>query len=257
MNMTDGTTGTIKNRGKMWTTAYQSSQDPERKLKKRKAVVLLSGGLDSATVMGIAASQGFEIFALTFRYGQRHSRELESAAAIARYYGAREHKIFSIDLGQIGGSALTDHSVDVPLDRNDGEMSVIPSTYVPARNTILLSVALGFAEVVDADAIFIGVNAIDYSGYPDCRPEYIAAYQKMADLATKRAVEGRTIEIMAPLQLLSKGVIIEEGILLGVPYDLTWSCYSGGEKACGRCDSCVLRLRGFHEVGMEDPIEYE
>jgi len=243
----------------------------------RKTVVLLSGGLDSATLMGMAADEDREIYALTFSYGQRHSRELASAAALARYYGAKEHRIFHIDLGQIGGSALTDDSIQVPMDRvenareeketgKDGKsgnergverMSAIPSTYVPARNTILLSIALGYAEVVDADAIFIGVNAVDYSGYPDCRPEYMEAFRGLANLATKRAVEGRPVEIRAPLQFLSKADIIEKGIFLGVPYHLTWSCYSGGEKACGRCDSCRLRLKGFRDAGVADPIEYE
>jgi 7-cyano-7-deazaguanine synthase len=221
------------------------------------AVILLSGGLDSATLMGVAASEGYDIYALTFRYGQRHSRELESAAALARHYGVREHRLFHMDLGQLGDSALTSESVELPLDRDESEMTDIPSTYVPARNTILLSIALGYAEVVDADAIFIGVNAVDYSGYPDCRPEYIEAFGRLANLATRRGVEGNPIEIVAPLQHLSKAGIIAKGISLGVPYELTWSCYAGGEKACGRCDSCRLRLKGFSEAGIRDPVEYE
>ncbi|NPA75506.1 MAG: 7-cyano-7-deazaguanine synthase QueC [Euryarchaeota archaeon] len=220
-----------------------------------KAVVLLSGGLDSTTVVAMAREMGYEVFALSFDYGQRHSREMESAIKVAKYYGI-EHKILKIDLRQIGGSALTD-DIEVPERELDEIEKEIPITYVPARNTILLSYALAYAEVIGADAIFYGANAIDYSGYPDCRPEYVEAFEKMANLGTKRGVEGHPIKILAPLMHMSKADIIKKGIELGVPYELTWSCYRGGEKACGRCDSCLLRLRGFMEAGAEDPIEYE
>ncbi len=224
----------------------------------RKAVVLLSGGLDSSTCMAIAKHDGYELYALSFDYGQRHSRELESAGKIAEHFGVKERKILKIDLGQIGGSALTDASIDVPLDRDEERMAEeIPVTYVPARNTILLSFALAYAEVRDADAIYIGANALDYSGYPDCRPEYYSAFEELARLGTKRGVEGRPIEIKYPLIRMSKAEIIRTGMKLGVPYELTWSCYKGGEKACGMCDSCKLRIKGFREAGYRDPIDYE
>ncbi len=224
----------------------------------KKAVVLLSGGLDSSTCMAIAKDEGYEIYALSFDYGQRHSRELESAKAISRHFGAKEHKILSIDLRQIGGSALTDDSIDVPENRDEEHMAdEIPVTYVPARNTILLSFALAYAEVIDADAIYIGANALDYSGYPDCRPEYYKAFEEVARLGTKRGVEGKPIEIKYPLINMTKADIIRTGMRLGVPYELTWSCYKGGEKACGVCDSCKLRIKGFKEAGYKDPIEYE
>ena len=224
----------------------------------KKAVVLLSGGLDSSTCMAIAKDEGYEIYALSFDYGQRHSRELESAKAIARHFGAKEHKILRIDLRQIGGSALTDDSIDVPENRDEEHMAdEIPVTYVPARNTILLSFALAYAEVIDADAIYIGANALDYSGYPDCRPEYYKAFEEVGRLGTKRGVEGKPIEIKYPLINMSKAEIIRTGMRLGVPYELTWSCYKGGEKACGVCDSCKLRIKGFKEAGYKDPIEYE
>ncbi len=220
-----------------------------------KAVVLLSGGLDSSTVLAIALEMGYEVHALSFDYGQRHSRELESAKKIAKYFNV-PHKIIKIDLRQIGGSALTDN-IEVP-ERNMEEIEKeIPITYVPARNTILLSLALGYAEVIDADAIFYGANAIDYSGYPDCRPEYVEAFERMANLGTKRGVEGKPIKIIAPIIHMTKAEIIKKGMELGVPYELTWSCYKGGEKACGKCDSCLLRLKGFMEAGYEDPLEYE
>ncbi len=225
----------------------------------KKAVCLLSGGLDSTVTAAIAAKQDYEIHALTFDYGQRHRREIDSAKKIVKYLGAKKHKIMKIDLAQIGGSALTD-DVDVPQDTelaDIGKESVIPPTYVPARNTILLSIALAYAEVEGAEAIFIGANHLDYSGYPDCRPEYFQAYQKMADLATKRAVEGRPILIKTPIIELDKAQIIQKGAELGAPLKLTWSCYVGGEKACGRCDSCRLRLAGFAKAGLKDPIEYE
>ncbi len=224
----------------------------------KKAVVLLSGGLDSSTCMAIAKRDGYEVYALSFDYGQRHDRELESARAIAEHFGAKEHIIMKTDLDRIGGSALTDDSIDVPENRDEEHMSdEIPVTYVPARNTILLSYALAYAEVKDCDAIYIGANALDYSGYPDCRPEYYRAFEEVARLGTKRGVEGRPIEIKYPLIDMSKADIIRTGMELGVPYELTWSCYKGGEKACGVCDSCKLRLKGFREAGYEDPLEYE
>ena len=219
------------------------------------AVVLLSGGLDSSTVLAIALKIGYEVHALSFDYGQRHSRELESAKKIAKYFNV-PHKIIKINLRQIGGSALTDN-IEVPeRDVNEIEKE-IPITYVPARNTILLSLALGYAEVIDADAIFYGANAIDYSGYPDCRPEYVEAFERVANLGTKRGVEGKPIKIIAPIIHMTKAEIIKKGMELGVPYKLTWSCYKGGEKACGKCDSCLLRLKGFMKAGYEDPLEYE
>ncbi len=221
----------------------------------KRAVCLLSGGLDSSTSIAIAKEEGYELYALSFDYGQLHRRELEAAKAIADHYGVREHVIYR--LANFGGSALVDGNMEMPMDRDEEEMTDIPISYVPARNTVFLSIALGWAEVLDADAIFIGVNALDYSGYPDCRPEFIEAYQRMADLATKKGVEGGKIEIKAPLLHMTKAEIIKKGMKLGVPYELTWSCYKGGEKACGRCDSCGLRLKGFREAGYSDPINYE
>ncbi|MCD6512297.1 MAG: 7-cyano-7-deazaguanine synthase QueC [Thermoplasmata archaeon] len=215
-----------------------------------KAVCLISGGMDSAVAAAIARQEGYECYPLSFNYGQRNRKEIEAAKNIAEWLGGR-HKIIEIDMRQIGGSALTDN-IEVP-EHGEG----IPVTYVPARNTIFLSIALAYAEVIDADAIFIGVNAIDYSGYPDCRPEYIEAFQKMANLATKRSVEGKPIKIKAPLLYLSKAEIVKKGYELNVPFEKTWSCYREGEKACGRCDSCRLRLKAFKEAGLEDPIEYE
>lgn len=220
-----------------------------------KAVVLLSGGLDSSTVLAMALDKGYEVYALSFDYGQRHSKELESAKKIAKYYNV-PHKILKIDLRQIGGSALTD-DIEIPSRNVEDIEKEIPITYVPARNTILLSYALAYAEVIDADAIFYGANAIDYSGYPDCRPEYVEAFEKCANLGTKRGIEGKSIKIIAPIIHMTKAEIIKKGMELGVPYELTWSCYRGGKKACGRCDSCLLRLKGFIEAGYEDPIEYE
>ncbi|RLF47398.1 MAG: 7-cyano-7-deazaguanine synthase QueC [Thermoplasmata archaeon] len=215
-----------------------------------KAVCLISGGMDSAVAAAIAKHEGYKIYTVTFNYGQRNKKELETAKEIAKWLGA-EHKILDVDLRQIGGSALTDN-IEVPE-----EAEGIPVTYVPARNTIFLSFALAYAEVIDADYIFIGVNAVDYSGYPDCRPEYIEAFQKMANLATKRGVEGRPIKIKAPLLYLSKVEIVKKGYELGVPFEKTWSCYREGEKACGRCPSCKLRMKAFEEAGVRDPIEYE
>ena len=224
---------------------------------QKRAVILLSGGLDSAVTMALAKEQGYYLYPLSFDYGQRHEKELESAKRIASYFNVKEHKIMRIDLTQIGGSALTDNDLHIPEKRDVEQIGFdIPVTYVPARNTILLSIALGYAEVIGAEAIFIGANALDYSGYPDCRAEFFSAFQKVAKLGTKAGVEDRTIEIKYPLIYLTKAQIIKEGTRLNVPIQLTWSCYKGEEKACGRCDSCLLRLKGFSEAGLEDPIEY-
>ena len=222
---------------------------------QKKCVVLLSGGLDSATVLAIASSQGYACYALSFAYGQRHDAELEAAKKLARHYQVEDHLILNIDLGRMGGSALTDTSIDVPEQEGEG----IPVTYVPARNTVFLSYALAWSEVLAAADIFIGVNAVDYSGYPDCRPEYIDAFEKMANLAIKAAVEKQLIiRIRTPLIHMSKGEIIQTGIKLGVDYSLTHSCYdpSPDGLACGQCDSCQLRLKGFEEAGVPDPAKY-
>jgi len=220
---------------------------------KPKAVILLSGGLDSVTVLA-TAREDYDCYALSFSYGQRHDVELEAAKNIAKQFQVSEHRILNIDLGQLGGSALTDMDIDVPQEQADG----IPVTYVPARNTIFLSYALAWAEVLNATDIFIGVNAVDYSGYPDCRPEYIDAFAKMANLATKSAVEGDVISIHTPLISLSKAEIIQTGIEHGVDYSMTVSCYAANEKgeACGLCDSCRLRQQGFVDAGIEDPTRY-
>ncbi len=227
--------------------------------KRRPAVVLLSGGLDSATTLAIAASEGFACHTLSLRYGQRHQLETEAAARIARQLGAVRHVVTDIDLRQFGGSALTDQ-IDVPKDREESEMArAIPITYVPARNTIFLSFALAWAEVLDSADIFIGVNAVDYSGYPDCRPEFIAAFERLAGLATRAGVEGRMhLKVHAPLIDLTKAQIIEQGLALGVDYSLTRSCYDPDEqgRACGRCDSCRLRRKGFAALGRADPAPY-
>ncbi len=222
----------------------------------KPAVVLLSGGLDSATCLAICKDRGFIPYAISFRYGQRHSIELMKASAIAKEAGVEKHVVISIDLGAIGGSALTDSKLAVPKHELASEIgSEIPLTYVPARNTVFLSYALGWAEVIGALDIFIGVNALDYSGYPDCRPEYIAAFEKMANLATKAAVEGNTLKIHTPLIDLSKAEIIQLGLLLGVDYSQTFSCYDPDDQgnACGHCDSCLLRQRGFEQNKMKDP----
>ena len=227
---------------------------------KKKAVVLLSGGVDSATVLAIAGRMGFDLYALSFRYGQRHDIELSAAAGVVRNYPGIHHLVMDIDLRPIGGSALT-ADLAVPKHHSTDEMGTdIPVTYVPARNTIFLSYALAWAEVVGAFDIFIGVNALDYSGYPDCRPEYIEAYERMANLATKASVGGgHKIKIHTPLIDMSKAQIILKGIGLGVDYSLTHSCYDPGPEglACGQCDSCLLRLKGFHEAGVKDPIKYK
>lgn len=225
----------------------------------KRAVVLLSGGLDSATVLAIARSQGYELYALSFSYGQRHVWELEAAKRVAAAIGVAQHRTAQIDLRIFGGSALTD-DIAVPKGRATDEMSHgIPVTYVPARNTIFLSFALAWAEVLESSDVFIGVNALDYSGYPDCRPEFIAAFEKMANLATKAGVEGRqALKIHTPLIALSKAQIIATGIELGVNYALTSSCYdpSPTGEPCGQCDSCLLRQKGFRENGTEDPLRY-
>jgi 7-cyano-7-deazaguanine synthase len=226
---------------------------------KPKAVVLLSGGLDSTTTMAFANSQGFEVYALSFRYGQRHKVELEAAERIANFFNVAKHVVVDIDLRLFGGSALTDN-LEVPKNRTTAEMGGdIPVTYVPARNTIFLSFAIAWAEVLGSEDIFIGVNALDYSGYPDCRPEYIAAYEKMANLATKAGVEGKQkLKIHTPLIQMTKAKIIKNGLDLGVDYSLTHSCYdpSPTGEACGDCDSCLLRLKGFKKAGVQDPIKY-
>jgi 7-cyano-7-deazaguanine synthase len=225
----------------------------------RKAVVLLSGGLDSATTLAMAKAQGFECWALSYRYGQRHAVELASAAKVAGALGAAGHRVADIDLRAFGGSALT-ADIAVPKDRDDDTIAHgIPVTYVPARNTIMLSFALAWAEVLDAADIFVGVNAVDYSGYPDCRPDYIAAFERMANLATKAGVEGRRLTIHAPLIDLTKAQIIRRGLELGVDYGLTSSCYDpdGQGRACGRCDACRLRLKGFADAGLTDPAAYD
>lgn len=226
---------------------------------KKKAVVLTSGGLDSTTALAMAISEGFECCNMSFSYGQRHKIEIQAARNIAKALDVKQHLIVNLDLGRIGGSALTD-DIDVPKKRNFNEMAVgIPLTYVPARNTIFLSYALAWAEVLDAPDIFIGVNAVDYSGYPDCRPEYIEAFEKMANLAIKACVEGRmTIRIRTPLIKMTKAEIIKTGIALDVDYSLTHSCYDPTPDglACGQCDSCLLRLKGFKDSGIPDPAKY-
>jgi len=226
---------------------------------RANAVILLSGGVDSATAAAIAKQQGFDLHALSFRYGQRHERELASAQQVAAFLQAKAHQILSFDLRAIGGSALTD-DIAVPKGRSEAEMGKgIPVTYVPARNTIFLSFALAFAERIEAQDIFFGANQLDYSGYPDCREEYIQAFERMATLATKAGVEGKSrLTIHTPLLKMSKAAIIKTGLALGLDYALTWSCYDprSDDRACGRCDSCQLRLKGFAEAGVIDPIPY-
>jgi len=216
--------------------------------------VLLSGGLDSATCLAIAMDQGFECYGLSFDYGQRHRSELEAAAMLADAAGLADYKVIPVDMGGIGSSALTDESIAVPEQAGEG----IPVTYVPARNTVFLAYALGWAEILEADSIFIGVNALDYSGYPDCRPDFISAFQTLANLATKRGVEGNIIEVETPLIHLTKAEIISKGTALGVDYSKTVSCYQADARgrACGRCDSCRLRKKGFMDAGVEDVTVY-
>lgn len=219
------------------------------------AVVLLSGGLDSATCLALARQSGYRCYALSFDYGQRSHSELVAAAAVAQQLGVIEHKTISVDMSGIGGSALTDTSLAVP----ESESAGIPITYVPARNTVFLSYALAWAEVLQADAIFIGVNALDYSGYPDCRPEFIAAFQRMANLATRASIEGKPLQIETPLIAMTKAQIIAAGVAAGVDYALTVSCYQADEqgRACGKCDSCRFRRKGFAEAGLVDPTRYQ
>lgn len=221
---------------------------------QKKAIVLLSGGLDSATCLALAREAGFQPVALSFDYGQRHQAELAASHRVAAAFGVADHRVLRLDLGVIGGSALTDSRIDVPTEASDG----IPVTYVPARNTVFLSFALGLAEVTGSDDIFIGVNAVDYSGYPDCRPEFIAAFETLANLATRAGVEGHRMQIHTPLIALSKADIIRTGQRLGVDYGLTVSCYQADDqgRACGRCDSCRLRRQGFEAAGVADPTRY-
>lgn len=220
----------------------------------KKAVILLSGGLDSATVVAMAKSNGFACHTLSFDYGQRHCAELQAAERVAQRMDVVEHRVVRMDLGAMGGSALTDSRIDVPEEAGEG----IPVTYVPARNTVFLSLALGWAEVLEARDIFIGVNAVDYSGYPDCRPEFVAAFERMANLATKAGVEGQGFVIHAPLQNMSKAEIVRNGVRLGVDFSLTVSCYQANAEglACGRCESCQLRAAGFAVAGIADPTRY-
>ena len=221
----------------------------------RSAVVLLSGGLDSATVLAIARREGWDCHALSVDYGQRHRSELDAAARIARSLGASDHRVVRVDIASFGGSALTDPAIGVPTTPSEG----IPVTYVPARNTIMLSLALAHAEVTGSDAIFTGANAVDYSGYPDCRPEYLQAFERLANLATRRAVEGSPIRIHAPIIAMTKSQIVRRGIELGVDFSVTVSCYNADAagRACGRCDSCRFRRDGFAQAGVEDPTAYQ
>jgi len=223
----------------------------------KRAVILLSGGLDSTTCLAIAREQGFDLFALTVNYGQRHVFELQAAKNVALSLDIEKHSVLDIDLAQFGGSALTD-DIEVPKDRVESEIAEIPATYVPARNTILLSVALARAETLDSFDIFIGVNALDYSGYPDCRPEYIESFERTANLATKAGVTGKNFHIHTPLINMTKAEIIKSGTKLGVDYGLTFSCYDPQETGapCGHCDACILRLKGFKEAGIPDPLNY-
>ncbi|WP_041523546.1 7-cyano-7-deazaguanine synthase QueC [Gilvimarinus agarilyticus] len=224
-------------------------------MSQKKAVVLASGGLDSTTALAIARDEGFACYSISFDYGQRMRAELVAAERVARALGSVEHKVIKLDLGAIGGSALTDTTIDVPQEQTQG----VPVTYVPARNTVFLSIALGWAEVLEADDIFIGVNAVDYSGYPDCRPDYIAAYETMANLATRAGTEGHTLRIRTPLIDLSKAEIVQQGVALGVDYGLTVSCYQADDdgRACGGCDSCRLRRAGFAAANVADPTRYQ
>ncbi len=223
-----------------------------------QAVVLLSGGLDSSTALARTIERGCEIIALTFSYGQRHSKELGSAKKIAEHYGVQRHITVDLDIGKYLDSSLTQPSMHIPPgadEQSDG--SSIPSTYVPARNIVFMSVAAAIAESVGADSVVIAVNSVDFSDYPDCTPEFIDAYQKMLEVGTRGGVDGRAVQIDAPLLEMSKAEIVREAVRLGVPLELTWSCYAGGDKACGVCDSCRLRLKGFREAGVDDPVEYE
>lgn len=224
----------------------------------RTAVVLLSGGLDSSTALALARERGYELIALTVDYGQRHRRELESAKNVAKHYGVQEHIILKLDLGRHLESSLTRKALAVPQNRSDEEIgSGIPSTYVPGRNIVLLSIAASIAESKGAEAVFMAVNSVDFSGYPDCTPEFVESFQRTLDVGTKAGRAGRGVRIEAPLLRMSKVQIVKEAMRLKVPFEMTWSCYKGGRKACGVCDSCRLRLKGFSEAGMEDPLDYE
>jgi len=221
----------------------------------RRAVVLLSGGMDSATALAVAAKSGYEIHALSFDYGQRHGRELNSARKIASHFDVREHLVLRIPLGDLGGSALTDKNIPVPEGKGPWRRGAsIPPTYVPGRNLIFLSFAAAYAEILGAEAVFIGANALDYSGYPDCRPDFLRQLEKTVKKGTKRGVAGRPLKMIAPLLSLSKADIVRLGASLGVPFQLTWSCYRGGKRPCGRCDSCLIRAKGFAEAGIADPL---
>ena len=223
-----------------------------------KAVVLLSGGLDSTTTLAYAISHGYDVVALTVRYGQRHSRELDSAKAVARHYGIKQHVVLDLDLSYLRKSALTSSEVEVPVrDSVEGIGDEIPVTYVPARNMLMLSLAAGLCETEGGEAIFIGANAVDYSGYPDCRPEFFRAFEEVLKVGTKAGVEGRPIRIEVPILRMSKADIVRLAKKLNAPLELTWSCYNGREAACGHCESCLLRLKGFEEAGEKDPIPYE
>ncbi|KYK24219.1 7-cyano-7-deazaguanine synthase [Thermoplasmatales archaeon SG8-52-4] len=224
----------------------------------KKAVCLISGGLDSCVTAFITKKAGYDIYALTFCYGQKHKKEIQGAKNIASIINVKDHIFFDIDLSLFKGSSLIDKKLNPEKDHRLDEIGKkIPSTYVPARNTIFLSISLAFAESIDADTIFIGATSADYSGYPDCRPKYFEAFQKMADLSTKKSIEDKKITIKTPLINLSKSEIIKKGVEFLVPFEKTWSCYIGEKKACGRCDSCLLRLKGFKEAGLKDPIKYE
>jgi len=223
-----------------------------------EAIVLLSGGLDSSTVLAMAVERGHEIVALTFEYGQKHKRELNSARKIASHFAVKQHVIIPLDIGKHLRSALTNESAQIPVGRSKLDMtSGVPSTYVPSRNIMFLSIAASIAESRGARLIFIAANAVDFSGYPDCTPEFVESFQRMLDIGTKAGREGRGVKVEAPIMKMSKADIVREAVRLKVPLDLTWSCYKGGVRACGRCDSCLLRLQGFAEAGVRDPIEYE
>ncbi len=222
-----------------------------------RAVVLLSGGLDSCVTLAIAKEENDEVYAITFDYGQRHEKEVESARRLGQHFGVVKHLILKIPLGEVAESSLTREDEPIPEHESVEEVIEIPSTYVPGRNIVLLSYALSWAESVHADSIYIGAHTQDYSGYPDCRPEFLKAFENMANLGTRRGAQGKQIELKYPLINLSKAQIIQKGAELEVPFELTWSCYEGGARACGKCDSCKFRLGGFEEVGMKDPLEYE
>jgi 7-cyano-7-deazaguanine synthase len=225
---------------------------------RKKAVSLISGGLDSCVASYIAKDKGYDVFGISFRYGQRHEKEIDCSKKIVKSLDAKEHKIIDIDFNQFGKtSLLKSSSVEIEYHRLNNIGNQIPTTYVPYRNTVFLSISMSYAESIDADSIFIGVNSIDYSGYPDCRPEFIDAFQKMANLASKKSIEGKKIKIKTPLINLKKYEIIKIGSRLNIPFEETWSCYRGKEKSCGHCDSCLLRLKGFKEAKLKDPLQYE